>query len=121
MIDIGRICVKLAGREAGKYCVVVEKIDDNFVLIDGQVRRKRCNILHLEPTEKMLKIKKGASHSEIIEELNKIGIQVQVQEKKPKVKEAKEKKEEKHDKEVVKDKTEKKEENKKTKKKEKKK
>ena len=33
--DIGRLCVKLMGREAGKYCVIVEIIDKNYLLIDG--------------------------------------------------------------------------------------
>ena len=41
MIDVGRVCVKIAGRDAGKKAVVVEKIDSNFVLIDGQTRRRR--------------------------------------------------------------------------------
>ena len=28
MIDVGRVCVKIAGRDAGKKAVVVEKIED---------------------------------------------------------------------------------------------
>ena len=44
MIEIGRICYKIAGRESGKVAVVVDKINDNFVFVDGQVKRKRCNI-----------------------------------------------------------------------------
>ncbi|MEM5790964.1 MAG: 50S ribosomal protein L14e, partial [Candidatus Aenigmatarchaeota archaeon] len=34
-LEVGRVCLKIAGREAGKYCVVLKKIDDNFVLITG--------------------------------------------------------------------------------------
>ncbi|RLG55185.1 MAG: 50S ribosomal protein L14e, partial [Candidatus Hydrothermarchaeota archaeon] len=50
-IEIGRVCVKTAGREAGKRCVIVDIIDKNFVLVDGpEVQRRRCNIKHLEPT-----------------------------------------------------------------------
>ncbi|MCD6522865.1 MAG: 50S ribosomal protein L14e [Candidatus Diapherotrites archaeon] len=65
MFDIGRVCVKKTGREAGKKCVVVDVIDQNFVLIDGEVKRRRCNILHLEPTTQKLDIKKGASTEEV--------------------------------------------------------
>ncbi len=34
-IEVGRICVKLTGREAGKKCVIVDVIDKSFVLITG--------------------------------------------------------------------------------------
>jgi len=33
--DIGRVCVKTMGREAGNYCVIVDIIDKNYVIIDG--------------------------------------------------------------------------------------
>ncbi|MDD1775029.1 MAG: 50S ribosomal protein L14e, partial [Methanobacterium sp.] len=29
-IEVGRICIKLAGREAGEKCVIIEVIDDKF-------------------------------------------------------------------------------------------
>ncbi|MEW6063174.1 MAG: 50S ribosomal protein L14e [Nanoarchaeota archaeon] len=74
MLDIGRVCVKIAGREAGRYCVVVDRIDDTFVLIDGDVRRKRCNILHLEPVDKIIKIKKGADTKTVVELMKKEGV-----------------------------------------------
>ncbi|MEM3979819.1 MAG: KOW motif-containing protein, partial [Ignisphaera sp.] len=46
-IEVGRICVKIAGREAGRKCVIVDIIDDNYVLIMGPksmngVKRRRC-------------------------------------------------------------------------------
>jgi large subunit ribosomal protein L14e len=61
MYEQGRICLKIAGREAGKYCVIVESVDDNFVLITGPksitgVKRRKCNIDHIEPTENKLDI-----------------------------------------------------------------
>ena len=87
MIETGRLCYKLAGRDSGKVVVVVDKVDNNFVLIDGQVKRKRCNIQHLEPTETLLKIKKNATHQEIVSELKKLNIDV----KESKSKEKKEK------------------------------
>jgi large subunit ribosomal protein L14e len=53
MIDTGRVCIKTAGREKGLYCVVVEKVDDKFVIVSGpksitRVRRRKCNIAHLD-------------------------------------------------------------------------
>ncbi|MBL7147404.1 MAG: 50S ribosomal protein L14e [Nanoarchaeota archaeon] len=55
---IGRICYKTAGKEANKIAVIIDKIDNNFVLIDGNVKRRKCNILHLELTDKKLDLKK---------------------------------------------------------------
>ena len=49
-IEVGRQCIKIAGREAGKKCEIVAIIDENFVEIDGEeVKNRRCNINHLEP------------------------------------------------------------------------
>ncbi len=73
MIDIGRICVKIAGRDAGKKCVVIDILDENFVMIDGETRRRKCNILHLEPLDKTIDIKKGASHAEVTKAFEALG------------------------------------------------
>ena len=69
-IEVGRICVKLNGREAGQKCVIVDVIDKNFVLITGPkkvtgVRRRRTNVKHLEPTEDTVELKKGASDDDV--------------------------------------------------------
>jgi large subunit ribosomal protein L14e len=69
-IEVGRICVKLNGREAGQKCVIVDVIDKNFVLITGPkkvtgVRRRRTNVKHLEPTEDTVEVKKGASDDDV--------------------------------------------------------
>lgn len=74
-IEVGRVCVKIAGREAGRKCVIVEIIDRNFVLITGPqkatgVKRRRVNINHIEPTEKRVNIKRGNSDEEIMEALD---------------------------------------------------
>ena len=103
MIEPGRICLKIAGREAGKYCVIVERIDDSFVLITGpksitRVKRRKCNIDHLEPTEEKFDINSKAEDSQI-EDLwkksnliEKFNIKIPVKRKeKPKEKPAKEK------------------------------
>ncbi len=69
-IEVGRICVKLSGREAGRKCVIVDVIDKNFVQVSGPqkfsgVRRRRTNVKHLEPTEESIDIKKGASDEDV--------------------------------------------------------
>lgn len=64
-IEIGTVCIKARGREAGRKAVVVD-IDKNFAIIDGpKVRRRKCNIMHLFPTGEKIKIGKGAKHAEI--------------------------------------------------------
>ena len=64
--DIGRVCVKTMGREAGYYCIVCDVIDKNYVLIDGlMVRRRRVNYNHIVPTQDMINIKKGADHAAV--------------------------------------------------------
>ncbi len=78
-IEVGRICVKIYGREAGRKCVIVDIIDENFVLITGPksltgVRRRRANIDHIEPLEKKIEISKGASDEEVINALTKEGL-----------------------------------------------
>jgi len=75
-MKIGQLCLKIAGRDGNNWCAIVDKIDDNYVLIDGNVRRKKCNIKHLEATEKILKIKKGASSDEVKKALEQEGIKI---------------------------------------------
>jgi len=76
MFEIGRLCIKIAGRDAGKTAIIVDKIDEKFVLIDGNVRRKKCNIKHLEPLNDVLKIKKGASTSDVQKIMSTSGIKI---------------------------------------------
>lgn len=65
-MEIGRVCVKIAGRESGEKVAVVDVIDKNFVVIAGHnVKRRRCNLRHLQPLEKSLDIKQGASAEEV--------------------------------------------------------
>ena len=69
-VEVGRICVKVAGREAGKKCVVVDIIDKNFAVVTGPmgvtgVRRRRVNVGHIEPTGDKVDIKRGAADTEV--------------------------------------------------------
>ena len=69
MLTVGSICMKIAGRDAGKLGVVLDIIDDTYVLLDGEVRRRKCNILHLEPLGKSVDLKKNATHAEVVKAL----------------------------------------------------
>lgn len=80
--DIGTVCVKLLGREAGYLCVVVEVIDKNFALVEGlKVRRRRCNFNHLSPTADKVDIKKGASKEEIAKAIDKANLKEKFEKK----------------------------------------
>lgn len=75
-LTIGRVCVKIAGRDAGKKCVVLDIIDKNFVFIDGETRRRKCNILHLDPLTEILSVSKNATHEQVRDAFRDLGITV---------------------------------------------
>ena len=114
-IEVGNVCMKIVGREAGCYCVVIGKEKQSFALVTGPklltgVKRRRCNIFHLQPTEYKLNVKEDASDEDVINAYEAAGLvtilnlkkpsmgdmkgEKQKEEKKPK-KEKKEKKSEK--------------------------
>jgi large subunit ribosomal protein L14e len=77
-MEVGRICVKLVGREAGRKCVIVDLSDKSFVLITGPksvtgVRRRRVNIGHIEPLQDKIEIKRDVSDEEVAEALKASG------------------------------------------------
>lgn len=74
MIEVGRLCVKLAGRDSGRTCVVVDVVDERTVLIDGDVRRRNCNLNHLEPLAEKVDLKKGASHADVTKAFEKLNL-----------------------------------------------
>ncbi len=76
MFEVGRICYKIAGRDAGKLGVVVSKREGNFVMLEGEVRRRKCSISHIEPLDKMVKVKEGASFEEVKKALEKEGFKI---------------------------------------------
>ncbi len=74
VIEVGRVCRKIAGREAGRACVVVKVVSSNFVEITGPkeltgVRRRRINIKHLVPLPIKLEISEGASDDKVLNSL----------------------------------------------------
>ena len=76
LFDIGRMVVKIAGRDADRKAVVVDVLDSTFVLIDGETRRRKVNIRHLEPLAEVLPLSPGASHKEVKDVLEKAGVEV---------------------------------------------
>jgi len=77
-IEVGRVCVKVAGRESGRKCVIVDVMDKSFVLVTGPkkvtgVKRRRVNINHVAPLEDILQIKRGASDEEVTQMLEAAG------------------------------------------------
>jgi len=77
MVEVGQICKKIAGREKGRYCVVV-KIDGKFAEISGikkygMCKRRRCNIKHLNPTKFKIQLK-GEKQEEVERSLSESGI-----------------------------------------------
>jgi large subunit ribosomal protein L14e len=83
-LEVGRVVMKVVGREGGKYAVVIkaagkEKADKNFVMITGPklltgVKRRKCNVNHLEPLPYVLEIKEDASDEEVLEAFKKSGL-----------------------------------------------
>lgn len=77
-IEVGRICVKIAGREFGRKCVIVDLIDKNFVLATGPkeitgIKRRRVNINHIEPTKDKIDIARGAGDEDVAQALEAAG------------------------------------------------
>jgi large subunit ribosomal protein L14e len=89
MVKVGDVALKITGRDAGQLCVVLDQIDNNYVLIDGLTRRRKCNLLHLEFVGQA-KVKKGASTDEVKKALKEAGFNFKdvkkgkAREKKPK-------------------------------------
>ena len=77
-IEVGRVCVKMAGRESGRKCVIVDVMDKSFVLVTGPkkvtgVKRRRVNINHVAPLEDVIQVKRGASDEEVTSMLEASG------------------------------------------------
>jgi large subunit ribosomal protein L14e len=77
-IEIGRICVKLSGREAGRKCVIIDLTDKSFVMITGPksvtgIKRRRVNINHIEPLQDKIEVARGVSDEEVSEALKASG------------------------------------------------
>ena len=66
-MDIGRVCVKVQGRESGQRCVVIDVIDRNYVIVTGpNVKRRRVNMNHIMPLDETVSISRNATDEEVI-------------------------------------------------------
>ncbi len=79
LYETGRVCVKTMGREAGSLCVIVEKKDESYVVVTGPkhlsgVKRRSCNIRHLEPLETILTIAADADDESIEKTIEEAGL-----------------------------------------------
>ncbi|MFX1483302.1 MAG: 50S ribosomal protein L14e [Promethearchaeota archaeon] len=86
LYETGRVCVKTMGREAGSLCVVVEKKDEKYVLVTGPkqlsgVRRRNCNIRHLEPLDTILSIAADADDGAVEKAIDEAGLTDKFREK----------------------------------------
>lgn len=75
VLNIGRICVKIAGRDAGKRCVIVKEIDNTYVIVDGQTRRRKVNKFHLEPLDLFCDVSEDADNATVVKVLKDLGIE----------------------------------------------
>jgi len=76
IFEIGRLCIKTAGRDKDLECIVINILENGYVLIDGNTRRKKVNIKHLKPLNQLVNIKKNASHDEVEKALAQLGIEI---------------------------------------------
>ena len=90
MVEVGDVAMKIAGRDAGGLCIVVEILKDGYVMIDGETRRRKCNFNHLEFLNRKVKLKKSASGEDVRKGLKDLGFKIKEVEK-GKAKEKKEK------------------------------
>jgi large subunit ribosomal protein L14e len=79
LYETGRVCVKTMGREAGSLCVVIEKKDESYVVVTGPktlsgIKRRNCNIRHLEPLETILSIAADADDETIEKAIEEAGL-----------------------------------------------
>ncbi len=66
-MDIGRVCLKVKGREQGEKCVVLDVIDRNFVIVVGpNVKRRRVNMNHIIPLDEAVELQRNATDEEAI-------------------------------------------------------
>ena len=77
---LGRVCVKLRGRDAGLKGVVVSTHDRQYVTLTGPktltgLRRRKVNIQHILPTPKSVKISANASDEEVLKAIKEAGLE----------------------------------------------
>jgi len=77
-IEVGRICVKEAGREQGKKCVIIDVMDKSFILVTGPknltgIKRRKVNLDHVVALDDKVEVIRGASDEEVTQALEAAG------------------------------------------------
>lgn len=85
LFEIGSVAVITQGRRAGKKVVIVDIIDENYVLVTGPkkasgVKRRRMNIKHLMPINLNFDIERGSEDEQVIEVIQEREVQDFMQE-----------------------------------------
>jgi large subunit ribosomal protein L14e len=93
LFEVGNVCIKLVGREAGHYCVVIKpagksKEEKSFVFITGPklltgVKRRKANINHLKATGHKLDVQENATDEQVLAAYDKAGLVAKLGLKKP--------------------------------------
>lgn len=105
-MEVGRVCMKLVGREAGKLCVVLKHVanekkkSSSFVIVSGPklltgVKRRKANITHLQETKHKLEVNEDANDEEVYQAWEKSNLIKKFDLKKPSAAEIKGRKTEK--------------------------
>lgn len=86
LFEIGTVTVITQGRRTGKKAVVVDIIDENYVLLTGPeslsgVKRRRMNVKHLMPLDLNLDIERGVGDETILETIKERDLEEFMQEK----------------------------------------
>ena len=66
--------MKIAGRDAGRIGVILEDLGNNYFIIDGDTRKKKTNIKHIEFLGKELKLGKNPTSEDLRKAINELGL-----------------------------------------------
>ncbi len=77
MLTPGRLVVKIAGRDAGRVGIILAVREDGMLLVDGAVRRRYVNPIHLEPLEQTVDgVSEATPHEDVVKHLQEAGFNV---------------------------------------------
>ena len=76
MVKVGDVVMKIAGRDAGRVGIVLEDLGKGFFMVDGDTRKKKVNIKHIEFLGKEVKVGKGSTSEDLRKEINNLGFKV---------------------------------------------
>ncbi len=80
--EVGTLCIKTAGRDGGRKCIILN-IEGSKAFVDGETRRRIVNLSHLSPVGKT-EIRKDASRADVVKAFGRLGLELV--DKKPKAK-----------------------------------